>query len=150
MSEEIKFYRASGEYGYLSNLYPAEIKFEGKLFSSSEAAYQYGKPRNKEIADWIIAAPKQHLIALTAHALLSFDIVQGWSKNKIDRMRQCLRAKFSQHPHLKQKLLDTGNAKIIEDSKTDSFWGCGKNGKGKNMLGVLLMEIRESIRKNYE
>lgn len=145
--KEIKFYRASGEYGWMSNLFKREIFFEGKLFSSSEAAYQYGKPKKKEIAEWIISAPKQHLIAMAGHGLLGFDIIPEWSKIKIERMRKILIEKFSQHDDLRRKLLDTGNAKIIEDSKTDAFWGIGKKGNGKNMLGILLVELREELKK---
>lgn len=32
---EIRFYRSSGEYGWMSNLYPCQVIFEGKLFTSS-------------------------------------------------------------------------------------------------------------------
>jgi predicted NAD-dependent protein-ADP-ribosyltransferase YbiA (DUF1768 family) len=35
-----------------------------------------------------------------------------------------------------------GSQKLIEDSPTDSYWGCGRDGSGLNMLGVLLMELR--------
>jgi len=36
---------------------------------------------------------------------------------------------------------------LIEDSKMDGFWGIGAKGNGKNMLGRLLMEVREQITK---
>ena len=43
-----------------------------------------------------------------------------------------------------QKLLDsTKPAFIIEDSPYDYYWGCGSDGKGKNMLGQLLCKIRK-------
>ena len=41
-----------------------------------------------------------------------------------------------------EHLLETDNAILIEDSKTDSFWGIGKLGRGKNMLGKLLIKVR--------
>lgn len=53
-----------------------------------------------------------------------------------------MKTKFDQHPELKGKLMATGEAEIIEDSKTDAFWGIGKKGTGKNMLGKMLMELR--------
>lgn len=143
--EEIRFYRASGEYGFLSNLFPRPIVFEGIKFSSSEAAYQYGKAKDKKVAEWIVSAPKQHLIAMAGHGLLSWDIVPEWSQKKNKRMWLVLKEKFAQHEDLKEKLLSTGRKKLIEDSPTDSYWGCGKNGKGKNMLGELLMLLREEI-----
>ena len=68
---------------------------------------------------------------------------------KVERMRMVLRKKFDVHDRreLWQKLQDTGDAVLIEDSKTDAFWGIGKRGTGKNMLGNLLMERRNSERE---
>ena len=62
-------------------------------------------------------------------------------------MYKVLKVKFSD-PELREKLLGTKNAILIEDSKTDSFWAIGKSGKGKNMLGKLLMKVREEITEN--
>lgn len=144
---EIRFYKAAGAYGFLSNLSPAPIRFEGKTFRSSEDAYQYGKPRDRAVAEWLISAPKPHLTALAAHALLRYDVRPDWNAMKVQRMREVLRAKFTQHADLAQKLIETGSADLIEDSKTDAFWGVGKRGNGKNMLGALLMELRRQLRK---
>lgn len=144
---EIRFYKAVGPYGYLSNLYPATIVFEGKIFRCSEEAYQFGKPNKKEVAEWLISAPKPHLCAMAAHGLFVFDVRHDWNVIKQDRMRAVLLAKFTQHPDLAGWLLSTGSKILIEDSKTDSYWGIGKNGKGQNMLGKLLMETREVISK---
>lgn len=141
----ILFYRSSGDYGYLSNLYKRDVRFENRTFRSSEDAYQFGKPLDGMVAEWIIAAPKPHLCAMAAHGLLAFDIRPDWQAIKVDRMRDVLRAKFSQHEDLKQNLIDTGNAVLIEDSNTDAFWGIGKKRNGKNMLGILLMQVREEL-----
>jgi N-glycosidase YbiA len=64
-------------------------------------------------------------------------------------MRTALRAKFKQHPELKKTLLSTGEARLIESSPTDSYWGIATRedgSEGFNKLGLLLMEIREEIR----
>jgi predicted NAD-dependent protein-ADP-ribosyltransferase YbiA (DUF1768 family) len=37
---------------------------------------------------------------------------------------------------------------LIEDSKIDAFWGIGSRGKGENMLGVLLMELRSELQRH--
>ena len=91
-------------------------------------------------------APKPHLLAILSHGLFSWDIVENWSKIKVDRMYNVLKVKFSD-VELREQLLETGNSILIEDSKTDPFWGAGKKGTGKNMLGKLLMKVREEIRK---
>lgn len=146
----IFFYKSSGEYGYLSNLYWVDVKFENRTFRSSEDAYQFGKPLDGMVAEWLITAPKPHLCAMAAHSLLAFDIRPDWQDIKVDRMRDVLSAKFTQHEDLKKKLLETRDAILIEDSKTDRFWGVGRHMNGKNMLGILLMELREKLRKGVE
>jgi len=169
--QEIRFYRASGEYGFLSNLYAMEQGFwlpdeyvthpetgaselfrTAKHFNDSERAYQYGKPVRQDVADWIVSAPKPHLSAIAAHGLFVWDVRPDWATAKVERMRMVLSHKFArcQQWNLAAKLLDTGDAQLIEESKTDSFWGIGKNGKGKNMLGVLLVERRDALKKELE
>jgi len=126
-------------------LYKKPIVFEDREFPTGEHAYQFAKFRDKDTREWALNAPKPHLLSILCHGLFSWDIVPNWGEIKVDRMYNVLRAKFSDNI-LRQKLLDTGNSILIENSKTDSFWGIGKKGKGKNMLGKLLMKVREEIR----
>lgn len=71
-----------------------------------------------------------------------------WDSVKVDVMRKALFAKFSaQNPKLVKMLLATNDALLMEDAPNDSFWGIGKDGKGQNWLGKLLMERREELRK---
>lgn len=69
-----------------------------------------------------------------------------WETEKERVMATVLHAKFTQFDALKQLLLSTGDATLVEDSPTDKYWGCGKKGDGKNRLGVLLMELRTRLR----
>jgi hypothetical protein len=144
MNDDIRFYRASGEYGFLSNLYKHNFEFEGRSWRCAEDAYQFGKPKDPAVAEWIVSAPKPHLCAAAAHALLAFDIAPDWQQKKVPRMAKVIDAKFSSEV-LAEKLLFTYPRTLIEESSTDSFWGIGKKGTGKNMLGILLMATREKI-----
>ena len=150
MIDEIRFYRASEKpYGAFSNLYRRPIEFEGEVFATSEHAYQAGKARKPEVRKWLLAAPSPALLAMAAHGLYYWDIAPGWSKTKFDRMREVLRAKFTQHSDLQDLLLSTGEARLVEsatvDNEVNRLWG-EVNGSGRNMLGILLMEIREDLR----
>lgn len=142
----VRFYKANGTYGFLSNLYKCPVLLCGREFQTAEHAYQFGKFADQAAAEWTMQAPSAHLVAIVAHGLFAWDIVEGWASIKVDRMRQVLLAKFSQHEDLKKHLLDTGDAHLVEDSKTDAFWGIGKKENGKNMLGKLLMEVRQQLR----
>lgn len=62
-------------------------------------------------------------------------------------MREALWAKFTQHPPLREKLLATGSARLVEHTKRDAYWGDGGDGSGKNRLGILLMEIRDRLKE---
>lgn len=61
-------------------------------------------------------------------------------------MRKAVYAKFSQNIELKNILLDTDSEYIVENTSNDYYWGCGTNGSGKNMLGIILMEIRDKLK----
>ena len=145
LNNSIKFYRANGKYGFLSNLYKEPVFFEGKWWDTAEHAYQFGKFRDKEIAEWVMSAPKPHLVSVVGHGIFAFDITPNWSKIKVERMKNILHSKFSLNQELKKKLIETEDSILIENSKTDNFWGIGPKFKGKNMLGKLLMEIREKL-----
>lgn len=147
---EISFYRANEKpYGAFSNLFRRAMVFEGREYPTAEHAYQAGKARKEAVREWILSAPSPSLVAMAAHGLYTWDIAPDWSRIKFDRMRDVLRAKFTQHEDLKELLLSTGDARLVEVGRTDNLvnrtWG-EVDGKGLNMLGVLLMEVREEIR----
>ena len=149
-ADEIRFYRASEKpYGAFSNLYRREVLFEGESFVTSEHAYQAGKARKQEVKTWLMSAPTPALLAMAAHGLYYWDVAPGWSRMKFDRMRAVLRAKFEQHPDLSELLLSTGSARLVEaatvDNEVNRLWGEVK-GQGRNMLGVMLMELRDALR----
>ena len=150
----IRFYRANEKpYGAFSNLYHRHMEFEGCRFPTAEHAYQYGKARSPEVREWLMSAPSPSLLAMAAHGLYSWDIAPGWSKNKVDRMKSVLLAKFSQFDDLRGLLLSTGAERLVEigsvDNAVNRFWGMVDikgTLTGKNMLGVLLREVREVLK----
>ncbi len=149
---EIRFYRASEKpYGVFSNLFRREIEFENETFPTAEHAYQAAKARKPEVKAWLMAAPSPALLAMAAHGLYYWDVSEGWSTKKFERMRRVLQAKFEQHDDLRTLLLSTGDRRLVETATVDSpvnrLWG-EVNGVGKNMLGVLLMEVRSELSKS--
>lgn len=61
-------------------------------------------------------------------------------------MLEALRAKFYQHTDLRDVLVGTGNRELAEHTKSDKQWADGGDGKGKNMLGILLMKVRDELK----
>jgi len=151
--KEIRFYRANEKpYGAFSNLYGRNIVFEGRQFPTAEHAYQAGKPKRDEVREWILDAPTPALLAMAAHGLYTWDIVPNWSEIKYDRMGAVLRAKFTQHEDLRELLLQTGEARLVEAGRVPNTvnrtWG-EVGGKGLNILGQLLMELRTQLRTEH-
>jgi hypothetical protein len=70
-----------------------------------------------------------------------------WEQVKDEIMQQAVLQKFETHADIREILLSTSDELIVENSPIDYYWGCGKDGSGKNRLGELLMTVREILRQ---
>ena len=66
-----------------------------------------------------------------------------WSNVSYHIMKQINLAKYFYNEDLKNILLSTNKSYLFEDSPFDYKWGVGKDGSGQNLLGKVLMEVRE-------
>jgi ribA/ribD-fused uncharacterized protein len=146
-----------GNYDFLSNFYmPAEVRLDfapvavaeereyQKKFRSVEHGYQAAKFFDIEIRDTIRSCKQPGLakkIAKGHKHLWRLD----WEFVKVSIMQELLRQKFGQEP-LRSWLIATGDASLAEGNWWgDTFWGICK-GYGDNMLGQLLMQLRETLK----
>ena len=133
-----------GKYSFLSNFYDQEIQFEGAVWPTSEHAYQAMKTLDLDAREKVRKASTPGKAKRAGRKVALRD---DWEDVKIDVMMKVLEAKFS-HPELQQKLLDTGDTPIVEiNSWGDEFYGVC-DGKGYNVLGQLLMELRSDLLEN--
>lgn len=131
-----------GEYAWLSNFHPCEIKMFGLMYPSVEHAYQASKLTSRQDRDRIREAPTAGKAKVWAR---NFKIRSDWEEKKYKFMKELVEYKFWMHDELKEKLLLTGDSEIIEGNWWgDTYWGVC-NGKGENHLGRLLMRIRDDI-----
>lgn len=149
---EIRFKKTSNDYGFMSNFYPCNITYEGINYLNSEAMFQSFKVLSskvrKELFENIAAGESKKRGRMVK-------LREDWEKVKYDCMKITLRCKFTQNKDLKEKLLATKDAILIEDTTGwhDNIWGdcncvCCKNKKGENLLGKALMEIRDELKLN--
>jgi ribA/ribD-fused uncharacterized protein len=139
------------EYFFLSNFYMRPMMFEEILYPSSEHAFQAAKSFDVEVRKKIAALVKaSHSKAEGRNIALRDDWekpgITGTLPVKYDVMKDVVRAKFTQHKDLAERLLATGDQELVEGNNwNDITWGvCG--GVGTNWLGKILMEIREELR----
>jgi ribA/ribD-fused uncharacterized protein len=151
MMKEIRFKYSNDNYGFLSNFYKRIFIVDGIKWKTSEHYYQYkklkflqelGEPVTDEFLLEIINSKTAKEVKMLGHT--KFNQIDMWDEIKIDEMKNVLRMKFK-IPFLKQCLINTENAILIEDNTYDNFWANGRNNKGLNMLGKCLMEIRDEL-----
>jgi len=137
----IYFYSSKTADSEFSNFSRHGFKLKGKYWPTVEHYFQAQKFPNNPLEERIRTAstPTQ---AKKLGRSRSVRLRPNWENVKDNIMREAVMAKFSTHDELKKLLLETGDEQLIENAPMDSYWGCGKNGNGKNMLGKILMETR--------
>jgi ribA/ribD-fused uncharacterized protein len=155
----IAFTKVKLPYGWLGNMSPYPIEYEGKLYRTSEALFQalrfQGYPEVQEEIRAQRSPMSAKMVAKRHRHLLNRNPEWDEADDDIERMRLCLKLKLAQHPELIQMLIDTGDALIIEDCTarprgSAKFWGAVlEDGQwvGRNVLGNLWMELREELRR---
>ena len=79
-------------------------------------------------------------------------VPEEWKKDEI--MEKGMRAKFTQHPDIRSKLLETGDKRIGFCDARETYWGIGTSmdtdkakypskWRGQNKLGLIIMELRK-------
>ncbi len=145
--DTIYFYRTQDSYGFLSNFAAARIDINGRMWPTSEHFFQAQKFADSSIQERIRNA-KSPMEAATLGRNRAFPLRSDWEAVKDEVMYEALRAKFTQHAHLRSQLLATGDAQLVEHTTNDRYWADGGDGSGKNMLGILLMRLRTELRQD--
>lgn len=132
----------SGEFAFLSNFHVAPFRWNGYTVLTVEHAFQAWKATTSEDMLKVLACPSPGLSKRTARKL---PLRTDWDDIKVGCMYDLLKRKFA-IPEMKELLLATGDCELIEGNHWgDVYWGkVGDN--GKNILGKLLMLVREELR----
>ena len=127
------------EYFFLSNYYEIPVTYNGVTYQSSEAAYQAQKCPER-IPEFVNLTPDQ-----SKHYARKLPLRKDWEQVKVRIMTEIVREKFT-NPEMREKLLGTGNAYLAEGNTWgDRIWGT-VDGQGQNLLGQILMQVRNEIR----
>lgn len=130
-------------YYYLSNFYPSTVVYEGEEYPTVENAYQAAKTTNTAARHSFKSVPPGAAKAKGRRLTMRPD----WEEIKVGIMLDLLKQKFAPGSALTRSLLGTGDAELIEGNTWhDQFWGVDQTGKGQNMLGQLLMAVRQELR----
>jgi len=144
----IFFYKQSGPYGCFSNFSSHSVYLKDKVWPTAEHYFQAQKFVGTIYEEDIrkLSNPKQ---ARTEGRDRRKPIRNDWNSIRGTLMREVVFAKFTQHRKIRNILLNTEDAVIIQKTN-DLHWGFGKEGRGKNQLGKILMSVRDEIRDLLE
>ncbi len=141
----IYFYSTRGTYGCFSNFSSHGFELDGMYWKTSEHYFQaqkfVGTPHVEAICH--AKTPKD---AAKMGRERTRPLRSDWEAVKEGVMRKAVLKKFQTHPEIREILLSTEDEDLVENAPSDYYWGCGKDGSGKNRLGAILMEVREQLK----
>ncbi|MEM6283930.1 MAG: NADAR family protein, partial [Chloroflexota bacterium] len=144
----MKIARFRDDYEFLSNFYPSPIEMDGMTYPTVEHAYQAAKTDNEAVRRKIAELAHPGAAKAAGRRLARPD---NWFEINLQLMEDLVRQKFTAHADLRNKLLATGDAELIEgNSWSDKFfgmtWDKNKNVlSGENHLGQILMRVRVEL-----
>ena len=151
----IEFTKVNLPYGWMGNMAPYPIFYDGKRWLTSEALFQAMRFNDEEIKELIRVQTSPMAAKMKAKKYKLQYAVEPMSDQDVENMKLCVRLKLEEHPNLKTQLLATGDNYIFENigkrnKPRDYFWGAKMiNGElvGNNIMGKIWMELRERLRK---
>lgn len=141
-----------------SQWYRCSFVSDGVTFGCAEQYMMYGKAKlfgDEEIGRQILEADHPRTHKALGRKVKSFDPAV-WERERMRIVKEGNRAKFSQNADLLATLLATKGTTLVEASPYDKIWGIGlsasdaraqdpKQWKGKNLLGIVLTELRDEL-----
>jgi len=122
------------------------FELEGLQWPSVEHYFQGMKFSDTALQQKIIEAPHpRDAVKIAKRNFLRKR--KDWKKIQRVVMTRGTYIKCRTHPEVTEALLETGNVPIIEASLYDHYWGCGRDQRGENHYGKILMEIRARLRE---
>jgi len=152
--ESISFTKVALPFGWLGNMSPYPVEYNGKTWRTTEALFQALRFEDEEIREVIRAEKSPMGAKMKAKKHKSLMNITPMGHLDIENMRMCVKLKCEQHPGLVDQLLKTDGLPIYEDVTSRPrgsglFWGAKKlddgTWEGENILGKIWMEIRSEL-----
>eukprot|EP01062_Namystynia_karyoxenos_P005602 TRINITY_DN11940_c0_g1_i1.p1 TRINITY_DN11940_c0_g1~~TRINITY_DN11940_c0_g1_i1.p1 ORF type:complete len:1259 (+),score=300.12 TRINITY_DN11940_c0_g1_i1:94-3870(+) len=145
-STEVTFNGYTEPWGKLSIDWPSQFAARGRNWPTLQHFFQAMKWQGTSREELIAAAPTPE-----AAREIGMQTAEGeqprpdWDEMACEYMLEGMRAKFTQDAQCRAELLRTGFATITHSNPDEEYWGSGTNGVGLNMLGTLLMQVRDEL-----
>lgn len=154
MNEFIGFKKVKDEYGWMGNMSPHPVEYDGKVWKTCEALFQSLRFDNDMIKE-IIRSEKSPMGAkMKSKSFRNNRVVKEMSKEDVENMRMVVKLKFDNYEWIRKELKKLKGMIIYENvdkrkGGRNSFWGgYVVNGVliGDNVMGKIWMELMEGIK----
>ena len=140
------------KYAFMSNFSYSPMEIDNILVPTAEHAFQMMKATERKMMEFVALAPTASQAKSRGRGV---KLRGDWEQVKFDVMYHIQQEKYKQNPYLAEALLATGDAELEEGNwwHDNTYGNCKcdrcKEIEGKNMLGLILMKVREEL-KNEE
>lgn len=154
MAEKIIFFSSAieNEWSIFSNFSEHSIRSPaGVVFPTAEHAFQWAKFYGVSPTSGAYVLEAKTPKEARRRGKIAKGLHPNWStgpimeQRRVKLMKSILKLKTSQNIDVLTALLRSDSMKLVENAPWDNFWGSGKDGKGKNILGVLWMMLRSDL-----
>ena len=154
VTESVAIRKVAEPWGIFGNFARTPIIIDEVMFKTSEQLFQLMKFKDKEP---VLAVYNANNPKMTTKHWEKTHRRSDWGQMVVDAMKFCLTKKFEQSEDFKAELERSRGKFIVEDQtsfpkKTPDTWGVkqqGDNFVGPNLLGRLLMELRDNGKLDY-
>ena len=153
------FCKVDAPWGIFSNFGRTPLVVDGVSFDCSEKLFQVMKFADTESRRAVYTANGQTMKMKAKHQEKVGTVRPDWGEIIVDAMKFCLMQKYTQSEAFRTELERSRGLFIVEDQttfpkKNPDTWGVKQSGDGKeyigpNLMGRLLMELRDNGKLDY-
>jgi ribA/ribD-fused uncharacterized protein len=153
------FCKVDAPWGIFSNFGRTPLVVDGVSFDCSEKLFQVMKFADMASRKSVFKAKGQTMKMKAKHQEKVGTVRPDWGEIIVDAMKFCLMQKYTQCEAFRTELERSRGLFIVEDQttfpkKNPDTWGVKQSGDGKeyigpNLMGRLLMELRDNGKLDY-
>ena len=153
------FCKVDAPWGIFSNFGRTPLVIDGVAFDCSEKVFQVMKFADQVSRREVYLAKGQTMKMKAKHFEKAGTVRADWGEIIVDAMKFCIAEKYRQSAEFRQALEESRGLFIVEDQtsfpkKNPDTWGAKLSGEGTlyvgpNLMGRLLMELRDNGKLNY-